>query len=219
MELLEAVRARKSIRAFLPTPIPKDILAQLLEVAVLSPSSLNTQPWEIVVLAGEALEELRRTNVRQLSAGAVPCPDIPSERPAGVYRERQIALAKELFRLLGIAREDREKRAAWDEKQVRFFDAPAVLVIAVDRSTAPRSFFDVGMLSQTIALAAQHYGLGTCVQQAGVNYPDLIRRACGLADSRLVVMAIALGYPDWDQPVNTIRTQRELEGVITWRTE
>lgn len=217
MELLEAIATRKSVRGYKPTPVPREVLAELLRIAVRSPSGLNTQPWEIVVLTGKALDEVKRTNAELLEAGAPITADISSERPTGIYRDRQVAVAKQLFQLKGIAREDRAKRDEWDKKQARFLDAPAAIVVAIDKVNYPRAVMDAGLLVQTLALSALHFGLGTCIQQASVNYPDVIRRVAHLPESKMIVIGVAIGYPDWADPANRVKTEREpLENVVTW---
>ena len=217
MELVEAITSRRSIRGYKPTPVPREVLTELLQIALRSPSGLNTQPWEIVVLTGKALDDVKRGNVEQLESGTAISPDVFSERPTGIYRERQVAVAIQIFKLMSIAREDRERRAEWDKKQFRFLDAPAAIILAADKVNYPRAMLDIGLITQTIALLAPHFGLGTCIQQASVNYPDVIRRVTGLGDSKLILIGIAIGYPNEADPVNSARTDREaLENVLTW---
>ena len=217
MDVIEAIRARKSIRGYKPDPVPKEVLRKVLDTAIRSPSSLNTQPWEITVLAGEVLDSIKRGNIEKLASGTLPNPDIGGKPYEGVYRERQVGLAKQLFGLMGIAREDKEARARWMERGFRFFDAPAAVIISVDKSLGEYSMFDIGAISQTICLAALKYGLGTCIANQGVMYPDVVRRFAGIPESKRIVISIAIGYPDWDFPANKLESTREpVENVATW---
>jgi len=157
MDLIEAVKARKSVRGFLDKKVPREVVAEILDLAIRAPSAMNTQPWEFYVLAGEVLDEIRRQNVEWLRAGNMPQPDHlvvgwPNE---GVYRRRQVDLAKQLFSLMGIAREDKQARAGWLERGFRFFDAPVAVIVLADAClTEGGPLMDIGAMLQTLCLAA-----------------------------------------------------------------
>jgi nitroreductase len=136
----------------------------------------------------------------------------------GVYRQRQVDLAVRIFKLMGIAREDKEKRAQWLERGFRFFDAPAAIILSVDNS-APEllALLDIGAFCQSICLAALEYGLGTCIEDQGTAFPDLLRRFTGIPQSKNIVISIAIGYPDWDFPANKLESDREhVDNFTTW---
>ena len=218
MDVIEAIRSRKSIRGFKPDPVPKDVLNEVLDASGRAPSSMNTQPWEITVVAGKALDSIKRENIEMLTSGTMPGPNMPGQAAEGVYRQRQKDLGIQLFQLMGIAREDTEKRAEWSQRGFRFFDAPAAIILSVDESlheAAP--LFDIGTITQTICLAALNYGLGTCIEGQGVMYPDVVRKHTGIAESKRIIICIAIGYPDWDFPANKVESNREpVEGIVTW---
>jgi len=225
MELLEAIELRMSVRGFKPDPVPKEVLFELLKVATRSPSGVNCQPWEIYIVTGEALEKLREAYVGQYRLGIAPQP-VAYARPAakgvspslkGAYRERQVQLAKDMFRILGIKKGDEKKMREYYEKMYRFYDAPAVIIITADESLLLTSVsLDIGLLTQTIALAAQEYGLGTCIMRAIVDYPTQARDVVKLPDSKQPIIGVAIGYPDWDDPINKLRTEREsLDKILT----
>lgn len=218
MEVVEAIRARKSIRGYKVDLVPKQVLNDILQVAVRAPSGVNTQPWKFTVVSGEVLEELRRANIEKLEAGEAPHPDVPIDSFADIYRKRQVEVGVQLFRLMGIAREDKEKRDQWTRKGFRCFDAPAVIMISVDKSLGvDRSMMAVGAVAQTIALAALSYGLGTCIQDWGVFYPEVVRRLTGIPESERIVICLSIGYPDWDFPANKLESTREpVENCTTW---
>ncbi len=218
MDLVEAIKSRKSIRGYKPDPVPEKVLEELLDVARWSPSGVNAQSWEFVVLTGEALEAVKRANIEQMDQGVEDHPDMDRPALTGPYRERQVTLGRELFRLLDIGREDRDKRQEWTRKGMRFFDAPAAILVCQD-DEAPEltGILEVGLVTQTIALAALHFGLGTCIQRAVVSYPDVIRRVTGIPESKRLLIGIAIGYPDMDLPVNTLRSAREeVSDITTW---
>ncbi len=220
MDAVTAIRSRKSIRGFRPDPVSREVLAEVLEVACRAPSAMNTQPWEFFVVAGEPLKEIARENVRLLREGRPPAPEHPL---AGwprdsVFRRRQVELAKQLFALMGIEREDKEKRAAWMERGFRYFDAPAAVFVLVDKVIAePGPLMDIGAVLQTFCIAARARGLGTCIEDQGIYYPEVLRRIAGIPESKRIVMAVAVGYPDEDFPANRVETSREpVEEITTW---
>lgn len=219
MDLLEAIRSRKSIRGYKPIPVPEETLAQILELATHAPSALNVQPWKFTVLGGEVLDKLRKAIEEQSLAGVEPHPDFERE-PAltGIYRSRQVEIGKSLFQLMEIAREDKEKRNQWMLKMVRFFDAPNAIIISVDEEmSGPLFVLSLGTLIQTIALAALDFGLGTIIQHAVVYYPEVIRQFTGIPESQKVAIGMAIGYPDWDFPANKVQSTREpLANMTSW---
>ena len=220
MDLVEAIKARKSIRGFKQDPIPQSVLEELLDIGRWSPSGVNAQSWEFVVLTGEALEAVKQANVEQMDQKVEPHPDMGVPTLTGAYRERQVTLGREIFRLLGIGREDRDKRVDWTKTGLRFFDAPAAILVCADKEAPDiTDVFEAGLVTQTIALAALHFGLGTCIQRAAVNYPDVIRDIAGIPASKRILVALAIGYPDMDLPVNTLSsTREEVSDITMWRS-
>jgi nitroreductase len=220
MDVIEAVKKRKSIRGYKPDPVSKQILEQILELAGRAPSAMNTQPWEFTVLTGEVLENVRRSNVDLLRSGVPPNPEhvVTAWPKESIYRERQVDLAKQLFRLMDIPREDKEKRAKWLERGFRYFDAPAAIILSADRCLSESGpLLDIGAAIQTICLAALHYGLGTCVEDQGTMYPEVLREYGHIPESKRIIAAIAIGYPDWDFPANKVESTREpVKNVSTW---
>jgi len=215
LDVIEAIKTRRSIRGYKPEPVPKEVLEEILETAIRSPSSLNTHPWEFTVVAGDVMEKIKQANIEKLNAGERPHLEEPRGEYTGIYRERQVALAVQLFQLMGITREDREKRMDWMKRGFRFFDAPAAIIISIDKEVGTGGQFDVGAVSQTIALVALSYGLGTCIMGQGIMYPDVIRKLTGIKESKLIVICLTIGYPDWDFPANEVYSAREPVGKIT----
>jgi len=218
MELTEAIKSRKSIRGYKPTPVPREILTEILEIASHAPSSLNTQPWEITALGGKVLDELKEALQKRFVAGAETHPAFPSAPPTGIYKKRQVELGVTLFQLMGITREDREKRDQWTLKALRAFDAPNAIIISIDQEISNfMAVFNIGVISQTIALAATNFGLGTCMMGWLVHYPDVVKQIAGIPESKKLVIGIAIGYPDWEFPANKLQSAREpLDNIVTF---
>jgi len=220
MDVIEAVKKRKSIRGYKPDPVPRQVLEQILELASHAPSAMNTQPWEFTVLTGEVLENVRRSNIELLKSGVSLNPEhvVAGWPRESIYRQRQVDLAKQLFQLMDIPREDREKRAKWLERGFRYFDAPAAIILSTDRCLGESGpLLDIGAVIQTICLTALHFGLGTCIEDQGTMYPQVIRRYAHIPESKRIIAAIAIGYPDWDFPANKVESAREpIKNVTTW---
>jgi len=220
MDIIEAIKKRKSIRDFKNDQVPQTVIREILEIACRAPSVMNTQPWEFTVIAEDVLNSIRRTVIEKLKTGEKPYSEHsvvgwPSE---SIYRHRQVELAKKIFQLMDIKREDADKRSQWLERGFRYFNAPAVIIICVDRMLAEGTpVFDIGAVTQNICLTALHYGLGTCIEDQGVMYPEVLRKFCNISDTKQIIIAIAIGYPNWDFPANRLETSREsVDTVTTW---
>ncbi len=217
MDVIEAINLRRSIRGYKPDPIPKEVMKEILEVASRAPSVKNAQPWECTVIAGEVMEKIKQANVGKISSAAAPQPNVTRGGLTGKYRERQVAIGVQLFQLMNIGREDREKRAEWMRRGLRFFDAPAVIIISMDESLGETALISIGAFAQTIALVALNHRLGTCIQMPGVTYPDIIRKFTGIPESQQLIIYLTIGYPDWDFPANKAHSEREpIDDIITW---
>ena len=220
MDVIEAIKKRKSIRGYKPDPVPKHVLGQILELASHAPSAMNTQPWEFTVLTGETLENVRRGNIDLLNSGVPPNPEhvVTSWPKESIYRQRQVDLAKQLFQLMDIPREDKEKRAEWLERGFRYFDAPAAIIISTDRCLSESGpLLDIGAVIQTICVTALHFGLGTCIEDQGTMYPQVLRKYAHIPESKRIIAAIAIGYPDWDFPANKVESEREpIRNTTAW---
>jgi len=220
MEVIEAIKSRKSIRGYESTPVSKEILTQILEISTRSPSGMNIQPWQFTIVGGKLLDEMKTALEERYLAGEEMRLDFGqfAARLTGVYRERQVTLAKDIFQLMDIDREDKGKRMEWTLKMLRFFDAPNGIIISTDEEVSDfMCVYSLGLITQTIALAALEYGLGTCIEQDPVMYPKVIRQFTGIPESQKIAMAIAIGYPDWNFPANKLQSTREpISNITTW---
>jgi len=218
MKLLEAIKSRKSIRAYKSDPVPGEVLTELLDIAGWAPSATNTQPWEFFVLTGKVLDDLNHATIAKIREDMKPNPDIAifETPPKGTYSKRQQKFFKQILGIIE-PEEGKNKMQNWFEMSVGNYGAPARIVIVADKSAPGWFAFDIGIVTQTIVLAAQEYGLGTCILGDAAAYPDEVRRIAGIPESKRIVIGIAIGYPDWDHPLNSLRTGREpVEELVTW---
>jgi len=225
MDIVEAVNKRKSIRGFKPDPVPRAVLREIVELAQRAPSWGNTQPWQFAIATGKKLEEIRQACLEKAATGAADNPDIPRPREfPQPYDARYRVVGRRVLELKGISREDKEKRRQWVLQGLRLFEAPCAIYIYTDRSFYQQGdalniwpVFDCGLVAQNIMLLATKYGLGTIPQIQAVVYPDALRKVLGIPDSKVIVLGVAVGYPDWDDPVNQLHSEREpLDNVCTW---
>ena len=218
MDIVEAVLSRKSIRGYKPAPVPKEVLREILDTAIHAPSVDNAQPWEITVITGKVLDNVKRAIAEKLNSRVVPKSEVLPRPSSGKYRRSQVELSLQIFKLMGIASEDKERRAEWSQRGFRFFEAPAVIILSFDKSIEESlAIFDLGVITQTICLTALNYGLGTCIEVQGVTFADILRRFTHMPESKRIVIAIAIGYPDWDFPANKLESRREpVEKIVNW---
>ena len=218
MDIIEAINTRKSIRGFKSDFVSKDVLTRILESACKAPSAMNTQPSEFIVMTGDVLNKLRVAIVDKLNKKEPMHPDheVVSWSNDSIYRNRQIELAKEIFELMDISREDKKKRAAWLERGFRFFDAPVAIILLTDKSLSDIGpLLDLGAAMQNICLSALHFGLGSCIEDQGVLYPEVLREILQIPENKKIIISIAIGYPDWDFPANALASGRESLGNNT----
>lgn len=216
MELKEAILTRRSIRGFLDKPVPKDIISDILKTACRAVSANNIQPWEFAVVSGDVLKQIGAENA---AAFCNHEPEDYADEPfEGVYRKRQIGVAKQLFRAMDIARGDRERRDWWTQRGFRFFDAPAAIILYMDAKLNEAACrFDMGCVAQNICLAAMVHGIGTCVEDQAIMYQKSLRTHLGIPADKRFVTGIALGYPDPQFAANHIISEREdLERITHW---
>jgi nitroreductase len=217
MDVVEAIRERKSVRAFKPDPVSQDMLRQIVEQALRAPSWANTQPWEFAIVTGKPLEEIQKGFLER--GEQEPHSEVarPYEFPEP-YLSRIQALAPKNWTP---TKENMDFRRI---QNFRNYGAPAVIYLLIDRTMFYQSkginvwsLYDCGSVVQNIMLLATNYGLGTVAQAQSVIYPDIIRKVVEIPESKLIALGIAIGYPDWDIPVTQSRTQREpLDEVAKW---
>ena len=209
-----AITSRRSIRAFLPTPVPRATIETLLQVAARAPSGTNTQPWRVYVLTGAARDTL--------SARLCAAYDDPAERARHVeeyayyptewvapYIDRRRKVGWDLYGLLGIAKSDKAGMHAQHRRNYEFFGAPVGLMFTMDRVMRQGSWLDFGMFLQNIMVAARGRGLDTCPQAAFTQFHRIITGHVGAAPDEQLVCGMSLGHADPAAVENTLVTERE----------
>jgi nitroreductase len=209
-----AMATRQSLRAFLPTPVPRATIEEILAVASRAPSGTNTQPWKVTVLTGAAKE--------RLSAAILQAYDDPALRKEQTeeyayyptqwvepYLARRRKIGWDLYALLGIGREDKAKMHAQHGRNYRFFDAPVGFIFTIDRIMEQGSWLDYGMFLENIMIAARARGLDTCPQAAFTQFHRIIAAQLALPASEMVVCGMSLGYADMSRVENSLVTERE----------
>jgi len=220
----DAITSRRSIRAFLPTPVPLQTVRDILAVASRAPSGTNTQPWKVHVLTGAAREGLSR-RIRQAY-------DDPAERASHTeeyayypvqwqspYVDRRRKVGWDLYGLLGIGKADKARMHEQHGRNYEFFDAPVGLIFTIDRVMQQGSWLDYGMFLQNVMVAARARGLDTCPQAAFTQFHRLIAEELKLAPEEMVVCGMSLGVADPAAVENTLVTEREsVEGFTTFHS-
>lgn len=209
----EAIRSRRSIRAYLPTPVSQDTVADILTVASRAPSGSNIQPWQTYVLMGDALQRLTS---RLLDAFNDPAQRLMHQEEYAYYprewtepyQARRRKVGWDLYGLLGIGRADKDRMQGQHARNFRFFDAPVGMIFTIDRHLEQGSWLDYGMFLQSVMVAARARGLDTCPQAAFATFHQVIADALRLPETRMVVCGMALGYADPDAVENQLVTER-----------
>ena len=210
----EAITSRRSIRAFLPTSVPRDEIERILAVASRAPSGTNAQPWKVHVLTGASRDALCRRitaaydDAEQRARYTEEYDYYPREWvPPYIDRRRKVGW--DLYGLLGIAKTDKARMHAQHRRNFDFFGAPVGFIFTIDRIMGQGSWLDYGMFLQNVMVAARARGLDTCPQAAFTQFHELIAAHLGLSDGEMVVCGMALGHADPAAVENTLVTERE----------
>ena len=208
-----AITSRRSIRAFLPTPVAHEDIAAILQVAARAPSGTNTQPWKVYVLQGQRKQ--------QLSSAILAAHNDPAQSTqhteeyayyprewVSPYIDRRRKVGWDLYALLGLTRDNKAGMAAQHGKNYEFFGAPVGLIFTIDRIMEQGSWLDYGMFLQNIMVAARGRGLDTCPQAAFTQYHRIIAEQLALPESETVVCGMALGVADMSKIENSLVTER-----------
>ncbi len=208
----DVVLGRRSIRGYLDKPVPRELIAEVLALAMRSPSSMNTQPWNFHVITGEPLDRIRAGNTERNLAGVPHSREFRTGNPfEGVHRERQIGVAKQLFAAQGIARDDKEARLDWVLRGFRQFDAPVCVIITYDKELADSddTAFDCGAVTTALVNAAWSRGLGCVINSQGIMQSPVVREHAGIPDDQVIMKAVAVGWPDEGFPANAVVSERK----------
>ena len=219
MQFADALRARKSVRAFRADPVPREVVEAILEDAARSPSGTNIQPWKVHVVMGPARDRL----IAEVLAHRETRPDdsvaeFPNRgKRKEPYTTRMRTLGKAMYGLIGIPKGD--EAAGWEQwgRNYKFFDAPVGLIVTIDKDLGSMSYIDLGIFLQSLMLSATSRGLSTCAQGAWNQFWSATRRVLEVPDDEYIVCGVSLGYEDTSAPVNTLVSEREpVAAFTTW---
>jgi len=215
MDLIKAILERKSVRAFKPDPVPKEKIEEILRLAVQAPSAVNLQPWEFTIVAGEERERLSRRLIKSYQEKRISC-------GPGAVKPLPKTYAKRGAKTLG------EMKPFFQEMNVRpdqfinegscnFYGAPVAIIICVDDSFSKGRLVDIGVVLGYLLLTAHDFGMGTCPIGLIAAYEDEVKDMLNIPESKNVVVGVALGYPDWESPINRFKAPKDnLEKMIRW---
>ncbi len=211
MHVRDAVLTRFSCRAFLPTPVPENLVRDIIECAARSPSAGNIQPWRVDALAGERLEALRtvmRPRMGELPKGeGTEYPIYPRDL-APPYSERRFEVGEMLYRSIDVARADKPERYRQYARNFDFFGAPVGIFVSIERSFVLGQWIDLGSFIQSIMLLARGHGLHTCPQEAWASFHRTVSSFLDLPPNLMLFCGVALGYADEAAPINRWRAPR-----------
>ena len=208
MNVTEAIATRTSIRAFLPKAPDAVVVRQILQTAARSPSGGNLQPWRVFALAGKPLADLK-ADVAANPFGETPEYDVYPPNLWDPFRTRRFENGEDLYRSIGIPREDKAARLRQLARNGELFGAPVGLFFCLDRKLGPPQWSDLGMYMQTVMLLATERGLDTCAQEYWARYPQTVAKHLGLPEDHMLFSGMALGWRDPEAPINSLRSQRD----------
>jgi nitroreductase len=206
-----AILSRRSVRGYLPDPVPRDVVEHLLNVAARAPSGTNMQPWDVIALAGAPLtafcDHVTSAYLAGEDQGKTGHTYYPHPMPEPFLARRR-KVGWDLYGLLGIARGETEKTRAHLVRNLNYFGAPVGLILTIDSRLLIGSWIDMGMFLENISVAARARGLDSCAMAVFSEFPRAVKAALGIGDDRTVVCGMAIGFEDRSMPANALVTER-----------
>jgi nitroreductase len=218
MDLLKAIKERKSIRAFKSDPVSKEKIQEILNLTITAPSAINLQPWEFIIVTGEEKERLSRRLVKAYREKQISCsPGNSKPLPKSVSRRgaETLELMNPFFKELGV-----HPDPFINEGSCNFYGAPVAILICLDDSFPKARVVDIGIALGYLVLAAHEFGLATCPIGLITAYEDEMKDLLNIPENKNVIIGVALGTPDWESPINRFKSPREnLDNVVKWFNE
>ena len=215
MNLTEAVKTRRTIRAYKPEAVPEPIIREVLEIAREAPSNSNTQPWRIDIVSGAARDELQQCIAAEMRAGAKPNPTFPPGGSGlkGRYKERQRECAFQYFAAVDINRDDKAAQRKLSMKNFEFFGAPHAAFLSYPETMHRANAIDLGIFLQTIMLLFVERGIASCPQGALAAYPEPVKAMLPIPEGNAILCGLSFGYPDMDAQINSPAAKMGREAV------
>lgn len=218
MGLTEIIQNRYSVRAFLDKPVPQETLDEVFKLAGRAASNCNVQPWQTIVISGDAKNKVSKQLVELVAGGATPNSDFPWHMKFdGKHKERQFGAANALYGAMDVDRHDREARTVNMLRNWSFFDAPHAVYFSMEKYLGYVGAVDMGIYAQTLSLLLRERGIDCCMQGALGMYPTPVREFCQMPEDVGILFGMSMGYADPDAAANQARTDRvELDQAVTY---
>jgi nitroreductase len=207
MDLLKIIEERKSIRAFKADPVPEDLVRQILAAAAQAPSAINLQPWEFLVVAGEERKRLSRRLLKAYREKNISCSPGNVKPLASAFTSRGVQSFEGMKPYL--EEMGSEFNRFINEGSCKFYGAPIAVILCLDNAFSKARYVDVGIALGYLVLAAHNFGLHTCPIGLITAYEEDVKDALDIPENKDVVISAALGYPDWESPINRFRSSKE----------
>jgi len=219
MRVSQALKERKSVRAYLDRAVEKEKIEKILQFAKYAPSGVNMQPFNVHVLSGQSKKDLEAKMLEAFDSQHKESMDYqyyPLEWREP-YKSRRKATGLLMYQTLGITREDKAKQIAQWRANYQAFNAPTVLYFFIDPILEKGSYLDYGMFLQSIMLLATELGLGSCPMASLAEFPSIVKDTLNVEPEQLLLCGMALGYEDSEATINSYRTPRiELDEFVTF---
>ena len=211
MNVSDAIKQRRSVRAYLDKQVEPEMLEKIFLQAQDSPSNCNTQPWHVVVVSGEARNKIEKAMISEIMSGKAPTPHfVPGDQGLkDEYRTRQVACAVSLYGAMDIKKEDKQKRQELMAKNWQFFGAPHAAFFSMPKTMSEINAVDMGIYLQSIMLLLTENGLASCPQGALAMYPDAVYEMANIPDNHAIMFGLSFGYADKDAVINGFDVGRE----------
>jgi nitroreductase len=211
LSVTEAVLQRGAVRQYEATPVSRDLISEILELAVQAPSGGNVQPCKVYALTGDEKSRLSEAVIaRAAESPSGDRPDIPiyPDKMPEPWRSRRFQCGELMYSAIGIGREDKTARFEQGARNMFFFDAPVGLIITMSRGLCESQMIDVGIFVQTLLLLSQERGLASCPQASWTMWSGVVRETLAIDDDEMVMLGISLGYAVADAPINHLKQPR-----------
>ena len=211
MNVCDAIKQRRSVRAYSEKPVAKELIEQIFTDAQNSPSNCNTQPWHVTVVSGDARDKLEKAMVAEIMSGKAPTPHFkPGDQGLkDDYRKRQIACAISLYDAMDIKYEEKDKRQQLMLRNWQFFGAPHAAFFSMPKSMGEVNSVDMGIYLQTVMLLMTENGLSSCPQGALAMYPDPVYEIANIPDGCAIMFGLSFGYAEENTAINSFDVGRE----------